>query len=117
MTDNPTLWLVQGIVLNKAYPQCVNSGYCCKQAACPYGEWDEEKHQCAFLEGDRPGEYRCGIYREIRDLPGSREISPAFGAGCSSNLNDDRMTILKEMRDAGTERADSVPKHGIEFEV
>ena len=28
---------------------CVRSGYCCKQAPCPFGEWDRDKNQCKYL--------------------------------------------------------------------
>lgn len=93
-----TDWIDEGILLNAQAPQCVRSGYCCKQRPCTFGEWDEVKSQCAFLEGDAPGGYRCGVYDEIKDRPGSREISPAFGAGCSSSLNDDRLEILRQTR-------------------
>ena len=74
---------------------CLRSGYCCKQAPCPYGKWDESKHQCVYLEGDRPGEYRCGIHSQIVQDPRSR-ISPAFGAGCSSSLNEDRQNLERD---------------------
>lgn len=88
-------WLIKGIMLNAKFPQCVRSGYCCKKALCAFGEWNEDQSQCKFLEGDEPGGYRCGIYDDIKDLPGSRDINPAFGAGCSSGMNDDRLDILK----------------------
>lgn len=62
--------------------QCVHSGYCCRQAPCPFGKWNEHKHQCEFLTDDN----MCAKYDEIKDLPGA-DISPAFGAGCCSPLN------------------------------
>ena len=77
---------------------CLRSGFCCKQAPCPFGKWDAGKHQCAFLEGDVPGNYRCGIYSEIVKDPRSG-MSPAFGAGCSSTLfNDDRTKVLLQQK-------------------
>ncbi len=68
---------------------CVRSGFCCKQAPCPFGKWDEEKKQCAYLEGSVIGRYACGIYDEILGKPGA-ELCPAFGEGCCSPLNTDR---------------------------
>lgn len=73
---------------------CVNSGYCCKQAACPFGIWNQDKHQCEFLTEEN----LCGKYEEIINLPKEQwEFSPAFGAGCSSPLfNTERQRILNE---------------------
>lgn len=71
---------------------CLRSGFCCKQGVCPFGRWDAAKKQCAFLEGDRPGSYQCGKYAEIIAHPES-EFSPAFGAGCCSSMNADRLKI------------------------
>jgi len=68
---------------------CLRSGYCCKKALCPFGEWNEDETACRFLEGHRPGEYSCGRHDWIVLQPGS-EFSPAFGAGCCSPLNTDR---------------------------
>lgn len=71
---------------------CVRSGYCCKVAPCPFGEWDAERKQCTHLIGNTPGSYACGIYDYIIKQPGA-EVSPAFGAGCCSPLNSDRKGI------------------------
>ena len=60
--------------------ECVRSGYCCKQSACPWGTWDEEAHQCIHLEGDHPGEYACGIYAEIAAKEADSPIN-MFGSG------------------------------------
>lgn len=77
---------------------CVRSGFCCKKAPCPYGEWNAEKTQCKELVGDRPGEYACGIIDRIKTYPGW-EIVPAFGGGCSSTLfNPDRDAVLRRAR-------------------
>lgn len=71
---------------------CVNSGFCCRQSACPFGEWDADKHSCKYLTEDN----LCGKYEEILSLP--EEIwkwSPAFGAGCGSALfNEVRERII-----------------------
>ena len=81
---------------------CVRSGMCCR-VPCAWGDWDETKSQCKFLavESRTPGGlplHRCEKYEEILASPGS-SFSPAFGAGCSSNLfNTDRHAILLELR-------------------
>jgi len=66
---------------------CLNSGFCCKQAPCGFGDWNEDKTQCKHLMGDKPGDYYCGIYAEILKDPTS-VVSPAFGAGCCSPLGN-----------------------------
>lgn len=68
---------------------CVRSGFCCKQAPCPFGKWNQAETQCAHLVGDRIGRYACGIHDEILGQPGADDC-PAFGAGCCSPLNTDR---------------------------
>ena len=80
------------------FPACLRSGYCCKQRPCPFGEVvSSTDRSCRYLEGDRPGHYRCGIYEFISRQPASEyaNISPAFGGGCCSPLNSDR-TELRE---------------------
>ena len=75
--------------------KCVRSGWCCKQGVCPYGKWDEEKNQCKYLIKIKE-DYACSKYDEIIKAPQS-EFSPAFGAGCSSNLNPDRLEKIKKV--------------------
>lgn len=79
----------------KARP-CLRSGYCCKQGVCSFGEWDTDKNQCKHLVGDEPGQHSCGIYEEIvTSLPETNwHFSPAFGAGCCSPFNGDRMKLV-----------------------
>ena len=73
---------------------CLRSGMCCTIAPCPFGEWDAEKHQCAFLEiGEVKGEavfHRCGKFAEISSLPPEHmaNFSPAFGSGCCSPMGN-----------------------------
>jgi hypothetical protein len=76
---------------------CVRSGYCCKQSVCPYGEWDDRLSQCAFLEGKGVGDYRCGKYAEIIAIDPEQKHSPAFGHGCCSSLNPDRLLLIRSM--------------------
>lgn len=38
---------------------------------------------------------RCSIAHEIMGQPGW-EIAPAFGAGCCSSLNSDRLAIIRD---------------------
>jgi hypothetical protein len=77
------------------HPECIRSGWCCKRAACGFGEWDEDKKQCKFLEGEEAGKYSCGKYDEI--VAGMPEngagLSPAFGGGCCATLNNDRIKL------------------------
>ncbi len=79
--------------------QCVQSGFCCKKAPCQFGEWDPDAKQCRYLETNEKTPkyvtYKCQKYEAIQKIPGS-EISPAFGAGCSSSLfNEDRDNIIR----------------------
>lgn len=78
---------------------CVGSGLCCKTAPCPFGTWDQERRQCAYLEVANEVEgitiYRCGQYEAIRQQPGA-DIAPAFGAGCCMSLfNSNRTRIIR----------------------
>ena len=70
--------------------ECVMCGFCCRQAPCAYGQWDEVKHACVYLTTSN----LCSRYEEIKSYAGSK-MSPAFGAGCSSPLfNEDRAKVL-----------------------
>lgn len=64
--------------------KCIQCGYCCITAPCPYGVSEENEPRCKFLqaEGER---LICSKYEEILKDPGS-VFSPAFGAGCCSPL-------------------------------
>ncbi len=77
--------------------RCVNCGFCCRLAPCGWGEVTSPTDRaCRFLiPGTRPGRWLCGKYNEIVGQPTS-EFSPAFGAGCCSNLNSYRRKIIKE---------------------
>lgn len=81
----------------------MGSGYCCKQAPCPYGKAAPGARRCVYLviweqsDTETP-RYRCEKYAEIQKQPGSW-VSPAFGAGCTSPLgNTARQQILVELR-------------------
>jgi len=76
--------------------KCVQCGYCCKVAPCPYGEWDYEKKQCKFLEL-KGEDYECQKYEEIKNDPRA-EFSPAFGKGCCSSLNSDRQRKISNRK-------------------
>ena len=59
--------------------QCVRSGFCCRQAPCPFGEGSP----CVHLTPDpesTAGQYLCAPYADMRGQPGS-DLSPASGAG------------------------------------
>jgi hypothetical protein len=82
---------------------CVGSGFCCKQAPCPYGERAPGTGWCIHLAPWQDDHlplprYRCGRYEYIRQQPGSEWV-PAFGAGCSSPLfNSDRDRIVRALK-------------------
>ena len=68
---------------------CLNCGYCCKQAPCSYGEPGEGTNACKHLTPDN----KCGLYgqEQISQDP----VSPAFGSGCCSPMNSDRMALAR----------------------
>ena len=69
--------------------KCIKCGFCCRQQACVYGEWDQNKQRCASLDADN----LCGKYEEVKNDP----ASPAMGCGCCSSLNEDRLNKLIEL--------------------
>ena len=74
---------------------CIRSGYCCRVAPCPFGDWDDQAHQCTELI-DLEGRPACRRYHEILAMPRECwELAPAFGAGCSSSLNATRHELLR----------------------
>lgn len=88
---------------------CVGSGLCCKKGPCAFGQWNEEKHQCEFLElsyaKDGIEIYKCGKYDEINSNP-LAVINPAFGAGCCMSLfNTARNKILQAVKDGKITKA------------
>ena len=78
-----------------AFAPCIQSGYCCSVAPCPFGEWDAKRGHCAhLLDANEAGRRGCARFNEIKRDPSSR-ISPAFGAGCCSPLNSVRRALLQ----------------------
>jgi hypothetical protein len=77
----------------KARP-CLRSGFCCKQGICQFGEWDDVNKQCRHLGGTEPGKHFCMIYDFIMESNENWHFSPAFGAGCCSPFNEDRMKLV-----------------------
>ncbi len=63
--------------------QYVQCGNCCRVGPCGFGLWDPDKMRCVFLLEDN----HCQKYYEIKKHPDA-EISPAFGAGCSSTIGN-----------------------------
>ena len=77
---------------------CIRSGYCCKVAPCAFGEvTSPENPSCRFLGGANPGSHFCTKYDQIvlESPENGAEISPAFGSGCCSPLNSDRINLLR----------------------
>ena len=58
---------------NQVLSECLRCGYCCKTAACSFGE----SKPCRYLVDDRPGDYECGLYDFIVEQPDA-EVAPAF---------------------------------------
>jgi hypothetical protein len=78
---------------------CYRCGHCCKVRSCGFGLWDEVKHQCASLVANPDGTYDCGKFDEIVDgADKTWHFAPAFGVGCCSSMNSDRMEILRRMK-------------------
>ena len=78
------------------FAPCIRSGWCCQQAPCPFGEATSvDNNACKFLGGLEAGQHYCMKYDEIKDKIGA-DISPAFGAGCGSNLNPIRIKLLNK---------------------
>lgn len=67
--------------MTHTYKACVRCGYCCRKAPCAFGQGTP----CVYLTGDLPGDYACSIYDKIVVTRGT-QVTPAFGAGCSSAL-------------------------------
>ena len=76
---------------------CVHCGFCCKKTPCGFGRLHSSGKGCAFLTEKPDGTYDCGIFDEI--VGGKDEtwkVSPAFGAGCCSPMNEDRARIVRK---------------------
>ena len=71
-------------------PECLRCGYCCKTAACAFGEGKP----CRYLAGERQGDYECALYDFIVTQPDA-EVAPAFGAGCCCNMNPERERLCQ----------------------
>ena len=83
--------------------KCVNCGFCCRVAPCPYGKATSDTDPaCRFLVPGKPGRWLCGKYDEIIDQPDA-DVVPAFDGGCSSSLgNTYRRRILENEKLAGS---------------
>lgn len=74
--------------------RCIGCGYCCLQRPCEFGESiSDKKPACRYVKVIKKGNgfaiFGCRKYQEIQKT-GRGEISPAFGAGCSSTLFNER---------------------------
>ena len=81
--------MLNGIIVQK----CVNCGFCCMLAPCAYGKRNPDTGWCFYLVLSKQGkgyeQYVCQKYEEIKNTEGSW-LHPAFGAGCSSTLFNER---------------------------
>lgn len=91
---NP-IGLLNGVLIKP----CVKSGFCCTKSPCGYGEWNEEKSACKYL--DKPnnlGQKICLRYDWIKENAINWEVYPAFGGGCCMPLfNDMRNNVIKNI--------------------
>jgi len=80
---------------------CVQSGFCCTQAPCTYGEWNEDKSACKHLsEPNEFGQKDCGKYEWIKENVPGYEYYPAFGSGCGSTIgNNLRQEIIGKINE------------------
>ena len=80
---------------------CVMSGFCCTKAPCGYGEWNEDKSACKFLEPPNEiGQRKCAKYQWIKDNVIGWEFYPAFGAGCCMPMfNVMRQDVIKKLKE------------------
>lgn len=78
---------------------CMMSGVCCTKAPCLYGDWNENKSACKYLEPPNEiGQRACGRYEWIKANVKGWEMYPAFGGGCCMPLgNTTRLEIIKRL--------------------
>jgi len=85
--------------------QCVNCGYCCQVAPCPYGKrrmtqtraW-QVLGECLFLDTQADGSRTCALHGRITKDERNSHL-PMFGCGCSSTLcNEVRDHRIREIR-------------------
>lgn len=82
--------------------ECLRCGHCCRIRSCGFGEWDSENHKCVELRELQDGTFACAKYQEIIDGNDiTWRMAPAFGAGCCSSFNPDRIALLQKQRKEG----------------
>jgi len=86
LTKEPTLLGVLSAALRQ---MCVCCGHCCRTGPCYYGEWDSDRHRCAFLTEDD----LCSLFREFAHEAGELAM---MGCGCSSTLFNTRRDEIVE---------------------
>ena len=82
--------------------KCVQSGFCCTQAPCLYGQSRKSETSCVYLsEPSEPfGQRFCEIYNVIKVLEKDAGL-PMMGSGCSSTLfNNQRTQIIRRKGNA-----------------
>lgn len=69
--------------------RCYRCGTCCKEKPCRYGQWDTDRHQCAYLAVDMQTAayttYLCQKHAEIVVLEQGKPL-PVFGRGCYNSI-------------------------------
>jgi hypothetical protein len=88
-----------GVLDGLTIKPCMKSGFCCTSAPCGYGEWNEDKSACKFLQPPNElGQRDCGRYDWIvENVPGF-EFYPGFGTGCCMGMfNQMRDQVIKNI--------------------
>lgn len=78
-----------GVLNGSLTKLCVCCGHCCRTGPCYYGEWDSDRHRCAFLTEDD----LCSLFREFQHEAGELAM---MGCGCSSTLFNTRRDEIVE---------------------
>lgn len=90
-----------GIINGMPTKPCMKSGFCCTKLPCGYGEWNEDKSACKYLQPPNDlGQRDCGRYDWIKANVPDWELYPAFGGGCCMPMfNEMREQVIKNINE------------------
>lgn len=94
-TSTMTLGEIYGLPIKP----CMKSGFCCTKAPCGYGEWNNERSSCKYLDAPNDLNQRdCLRYQWIIDNAPDYKFYPGFGAGCCMALfNAARENVIQKI--------------------
>ena len=80
---------------------CMKSGFCCTLSPCAYGEWNDDKSGCKYLDAPNDiGQRDCLRYQWIINNVPTFDLHPSFGTGCSSPIgNTARNNIITKIKE------------------